>query len=444
MSKPTRRTERVNALVQEELASLLLRDIKDECAAAATLTSVEVSPDLRSAKIYIAPGPGRDLEVTLASLARVAGFLKRELGRRLRMRHVPDLHFFYDDSFDYGSKIDRLLHEIAGDRGTSVRTEDDPAAADDRIRLLLSDAKRILLSTHVDPDGDAIGSVLAFRLILIGLGKETMVYHPEGFPSAYDFLVGSREVERSIADMGRFDLTVLLDTASASLLPDPWPARDVTGPLVSIDHHPQGDLGDVVLREDAAATGEIILRLADDLGVAVGPEMAECLYTAILTDTGSFRYANTSDKTFRSAARLIDAGVDPWRVASSVYESFRPERFRALSFALARLKVSQDGRFASLSLSREEIAKSGVTPSDLEGFVNYARSVRGVEVAAFLREEKPGEVRVSLRSRGDIDVSLLASRFGGGGHKNASGCTLQGTPESAQEIIELAVKALWE
>ena len=438
MSPPSRRIERVNRLVMEELATLLQRSIKDADAAAATVSGVSLSADLRYARIYVAPGPGRSLDATLNGLSRTSGFLKRELGRRLRMKYTPELQFMHDESFDYGQKIDRLIEEVAEEN----RERDSMPSNNDGIRRmmeLISGAANILVTTHADPDGDAAGSALALRLFLQNAGKRVVFYHPEGVPASYAFLEGSGEVVKSLSGSDRFNMTFLVDTSASTLLPDPWPARDVTGPIVVIDHHPDGDIGDIVIRRLVAATGEIILDLADEAGWKLTKETAECLYTAILADTGSFRYANTSQQSHRAAARLLAAGVDPWHVATNVYESRRPERFRALAYALARLSVGAGGRYASVSLSREEIEKSGAVPSDLEGFVNYARAVRGVEVAAFLREETAGEIRVSLRSRGSRDVSRLAQTFGGGGHYNASGCLVKGSLEDALDSIEKAV-----
>jgi phosphoesterase RecJ-like protein len=315
----------------------------------------------------------------------------------------------------------------------------------DDIEKLLSGKKRLLVATHRNPDGDAVGSALAVGHMLRSLGLEAVCWIAEGVPRSYAFLEGAAEAVRRVPDGERFDATIVVDTADEAILGAPLPAREVTGPVIVIDHHKaRKEWGDLYFYRDAAAVGEIIYDLSRHLGVPMTPAFAECVYTAVLTDTGSFHYESTSASVMRMAAACIDAGVSPWKVSLRVYESFPRSRIELLVDVLATLRVDMEGRFATLMASPETLGKHGLGPDALEDFVNYARAIEGVEVAALLRVREDGAIRVSLRSRGRVDVSSLAQRFGGGGHFGAAGCTLTHvkTMDEARELIRKALEEI--
>jgi len=315
----------------------------------------------------------------------------------------------------------------------------------DDIEKLLTSGKRILVATHRNPDGDAVGSALAVCHLLRGLGKEAVCWIVEGIPRSYAFLEGASLAVRDLPGGVRFDATVVVDTADAAILGAPLPARDVTGPVIVIDHHKtRKEWGDLYFYRNAAAVGEIIYDFARHLGVPMTPAFAECVYTAVLTDTGSFHYESTSASVMRMAAACIEAGASPWKISLQVYESFPRSRIGLLVDVLTTLRVDLNGRFATLTAAPESLQRHGLGPDALEDFVNYARAVEGVEVAALLRFREDGAVRVSMRSRGRIDVSTLAQRFGGGGHFAAAGCTFTNvtTMDEARKLIRDALEEL--
>jgi phosphoesterase RecJ-like protein len=241
-----------------------------------------------------------------------------------------------------------------------------------------------------------------------------------------------------------FELTILLDTADETLIPDGFPEPERRGKLVIIDHHRHyTEFGDLVIRREAAAVGEILFQLARELVWPIDEEIAGCLYTSIVADTGSFRYSSTSSQTHRVAAELIDAGAEPWQVATALYESFPYARQRLLGEVAGTLEISVGGKLATMSTDPEMLERCGANRSDLDGLVNLGRAIAGVEISALLRRQTDGKTKVSFRSKGKIDVGELAARFGGGGHRNAAGCTLESTDFAANlELIRTAVAQL--
>jgi bifunctional oligoribonuclease and PAP phosphatase NrnA len=286
----------------------------------------------------------------------------------------------------------------------------------------LSAGKRFLVTSHPSPDGDAIACMVAAALALRSLGRKVTCFNPDPVPRRFRFLVGA-ELISSERPVGRFDTTLLLDCSDSALFEGGELPHQ--GRLVVIDHHlTEGDLGDVVLRDPtAAAAGVLVYRVLCAWGVQLTPAIAEALFCSIMSDTGSFRYQNANSEAFNIAAALVDRGVDPWHVASHIYEDRPRSELELLALVLQTLQVSSDGRAACLTVTPEMMRATGCPPAAVDGLINYARGVEGVEVAILFRPGPVG-VRVSLRSRGNVDVSRIAERFGGGGHRNAAGCTV--------------------
>jgi phosphoesterase RecJ-like protein len=292
--------------------------------------------------------------------------------------------------------------------------------------------KSFLVTTHRNPDGDAVGSALALRHMLRGLGKGAVVWMPEGVPGYTAFLDGAGSVLRKLPPGRRFDATLVVDAADEAILAEPLPPREVRGTVIVIDHHAtRVEWGDLYLFEGVSAVGEIIFKLARRLRFPMTAAFAECIYVAIMTDTGSFRYDTTTPEVMRMAARCIDLGVSPWRTARLVYETYPRTRIALLVEVLSTLEVDLGGAFATITSSADMLRRHGLGPDALEDFVNFPRAIEGVEVAALLRRREDGSIRVSLRSRGRIDVASVALRFGGGGHRAASGCTFP-VPETIE------------
>jgi phosphoesterase RecJ-like protein len=426
----------VGESVRAELSNLLSREARDQRLSWTTITAVEMSPDLRNARVYFIDSGSGDQDRVRRGLERVAPFLQRELGRKLRLRFTPRLTFYLDESFDEAGRVDELIAETADE--DAKRRGDTP---EQRLARLVADAGRILVATHANPDGDAVGSLLGLGLILELMGKEALMFCPDGIPETLRFLPGAHDVAATLDPADRFDATVVVDTAAANLLPAGFPDDERRGTLAVIDHHAQhGELGDLVIRRDASAVGEMLFDLAQELVWPVDDRVALCLYASIVADTGSFRYSSTTPHTHEVAAELTALGADPWQVATALYESYPLRRQQLLSEVLGTLETCCDGRYADLKATPEMLERAGAIKADLDGMVNYGRAVAGVEISAMFRREPDGDIKVSFRSKGRLDVGELASTMGGGGHVNAAGCTLTGMDiDEARAKIRAAV-----
>jgi phosphoesterase RecJ-like protein len=317
----------------------------------------------------------------------------------------------------------------------------------DQAVKLIRDGERFLLTCHVLPDADAVGSMLGLAAILKTLGKEVVLYNRDPAPDLVGFLCGVDEIRSSIPAGMRFDATLITDTAARSLLPRTLPARAISGPRIVIDHHlVHDDFGDVVVRDvDACATAIVVLDLAKALGVEPLPaSAAEPLYTALVADTGNFRYPGTTPTTLRLAADLLESGVDPWRVASHVFENWPMERLRLLGFAINAIETEFTGRVAILCVPSSMVERAGASERMVEGMVEYGRMIKGVEISIMLWERRPrsdetdfGQLasKLSLRSAGRVDVSRMAALLGGGGHRAAAGATLNCDLRQARELV---------
>lgn len=321
----------------------------------------------------------------------------------------------------------------------SERLSDELGRAADWIRRHES----FLVTAHQEPDGDAAGSTLAMGLLLEQLGKEVVRFNPDGVPYNFQFLEGADRVHRELPADGAPDATILLDCSTLDRVGAPDLEERTGGTLLVVDHHDTFDRegNDVSLYDpDAAATGELVYRLVRELGAELTESLAEALYCALMTDTGSFQYSNTSRSTFRIAGELLEAGVDAWEMTVEVLESQPLERVELLSDVLDTLEVSECGRLAFICIDREMLGDDADRAAELtDGFINYGRSIRGVEVSTQLRELDDGGWKVSFRSKGRVDVAQLARQFGGGGHANAAGFRSRA---SAAEIRKRLTRAL--
>ena len=306
-------------------------------------------------------------------------------------------------------------------------------------------SRSVLLVLHVHPDGDSVGCSLAMARCLRALGKRAQVVAPDPLPANLRFLDPDGLCVPPAAARGPFDLGLFLDCADLERIGSAQALVPNLPEIVNIDHHTSnrryGTLN--FIDGGAGACGEVVARLIDDLGWQPDPEAATALFTALSTDTGSFRYENTRPDTLRLAARLVEGGADVPRISREVWDSRSLAAIHVLSLALPTLRVEGGGQVASLVLSREMMAAAGAAAGDQEGLVDYPRSLRGVEVAMVCVEDAQGTVRVSLRSNRRVDVSTLAARFGGGGHVRAAGCTVTGGLEEVRgTVVAAAVEAL--
>lgn len=307
-------------------------------------------------------------------------------------------------------------------------------------------AKRILLIFHRSPDGDCTGSAFALYYALKKLGKEVVILSPEPIPFNCAFLNRGGIIKREPGSDERFDLTIVLDLSEPQRIMQGIDInrRDIYGYVINIDHHITGPgVGDLIIQEpEAAATAEIVYRFLRTNGVEFDRDIAEAIYVAIVTDTGSFRYSNTTKETFLIASDLMNYGISSWEIARELYESEPKPRILLLSKALSTLTFEGNERIAYMWLSLEDIRSCGATDDMTDQFVNYARSIRGVQVGLLFREIEGGKVKVSLRSKYEVDVATFALRFGGGGHRNAAGIVFNGL--GLQEAIERVIAGLKE
>jgi len=293
-----------------------------------------------------------------------------------------------------------------------------------------------LITTHESPDGDAIGSSLAFANYLRGLGKEATFYLRDPLPDLYAFLPLADEVVHVIPNRS-FDICLVLDVGEFRRAGEEFMNFKGTGKLINIDHHLHCEMfGEInLIDSQAAATGVLVYRIITAAGHKIDYDAALCIYTAVLTDTGSFRYSNANQEAFAIAGEMIACGVNAWSVAENLYESQPQKRLELLALALATLEVSPRGDVASITVTLDMYRKTNANAELTDGFVNYPRSIRGVEVAVFFREIKPGRFKVGFRSKGKVNVSALAAEFGGGGHHNAAGCELNGVLDEVRAKV---------
>jgi bifunctional oligoribonuclease and PAP phosphatase NrnA len=307
---------------------------------------------------------------------------------------------------------------------------DDPLTA---IVDVLRRGERFLVCSHSRPDGDAVGSMLAMSMLLQQMGKRADLVASDRVPNIYRALPGAEAIRFAMRVHGPYDAVLILecDGLDRTRLRGLEPFY-----LVNIDHHSTGrNYGHLNwIDREAASVGELVHRLVKAAGVQVTAEMATCLYATVLTDTGGFCYGGTRASTFALARELVEAGADPIRIAQEVYFSTATAKLLLLGAALSNLK--REGRLAWLWVTHQDMVRTCAADEDCEGIVNYAVSISGVEAAAFLRELPEGRVRVSLRSKGQVDVSAIAAGLGGGGHENAAGVTLDGPlPRALEEIL---------
>jgi len=306
------------------------------------------------------------------------------------------------------------------------------------ILKVITEGKRFLVCSHAGPDGDAVGSMLAMGILLNQMGKRADLVSADRIPVVHRWLPGADSIEKALRVHGPYDAVILLEC-------DGLERTRLQGLehlyQINIDHHASGvEFADLNwIDHDAACVGEMVYRVYKAAGVALTPDAAQCIYTTVLTDTGGFLYGGTRASTFDLARELTLAGADPIRSAQKAYFSTPLSKLLLLGAALKNLH--REGRVAWLWITHEDMMRSCATEEDCEGIVNYALSVADVEVAAFLRDLEDPRVRVSLRSKGRVNVAVIAEKLGGGGHENAAGCTLNGPLTRAKEQIVAELKA---
>ena len=314
------------------------------------------------------------------------------------------------------------------------------AATFEQIGQVLREHRRFAVLSHVRPDGDALGSQLAVGLSLRKLGKDVRIWNEEGMLDKYSFLPEANLLTKPPAEPEDVDVVVALDTAIQNRLGTTVASIKSAKVWINIDHHPSnpgyGDL--VYIDPHAPATGQILFELLKDQNLPVDRAIAENLYVAISTDTGSFQYSNTTARTFEIAAELVREGVDVGKISQLTYENYPRRRVELLRELLGTMRFGAHDQVASFSLSLASAKKLGVLPEDNEGLIDHLRAIQGVIVAIFFEELAEGKVRVSMRSKSEkVNVCAICEKFGGGGHVLAAGARVKGTlAEVEKKILE--------
>ncbi len=315
----------------------------------------------------------------------------------------------------------------------------------DKVIKEINRGKKFLAVSHVSPEGDAIGSLLGITLALRSIGKDVTAYLEDPVPKMFDFLPGAETIVHTLDGAGAFDATFAVDCGQKERLGKGFIALKGPGSIINIDHHATNDrFGDVnVIEPDASAAGELVYDLIKAASINMTLDIATNLYVAIHTDTGSFRYSSATADAFMKAGELVRIGVSPWEISRRIYENYPARKYVLLGMVLPTLDIiNLDGgkSIAILAVTLEMFRKAGAEKDLADGFVNYARGIEGVEVGMLLREISANEYKVSMRSKGGVDVAEVTGYFGGGGHRNAAGCTLKGSLEDVKARIMGVIK----
>jgi bifunctional oligoribonuclease and PAP phosphatase NrnA len=309
--------------------------------------------------------------------------------------------------------------------------------------------RRFVLTTHIRPDGDALGCETAMAEVLESLGKDVLVCNVFSIPPNLQFIDPNKRFKKLGADLASDRLAdrevlIILDTSAWAQLGTMSDVVRTTKALkVVVDHHvSQDDLGAEVFKDvEAEATGRLVIDAMDQLKVSLTPDIARAAFVAVATDTGWFRFSSTTAGTFALIARLVQAGADPDEIYKNLYENDSLARLRLVGRTLSRAKTELDGRLIHTYIANEDFRETGALPSDSEDIINLTLAVGGAEAAVILVEQPEGGFKVSLRSRCQVDCAALAEKFGGGGHKKAAGLSIGGPLESAQTKVLDAVRA---
>ncbi len=331
----------------------------------------------------------------------------------------------------------------------TYRTPEDRRERVDEVLEALGKARRVILTTHVNADGDGTGCQIALASWLRGLGREAWIINPTPFPDLFEFLLPDEDWivhagSDQAAELARTaDLGIVVDTGELSRLGRVKPLFDGLPTTIVVDHHPPGEdaIPGISFREpSAAAAGELVYDVLRASGEPLSADARDAIYVAIMTDTGTFRFSNATPGAFRIAAELVEAGTRPDVLHQHIYGSHPLHRLELLRDSLAELEVDDDGLVAWMSVPPKSFERLGATAGDLDGFVDYPRSVEGVEAGLLFRSLADGSTKVSFRSTGRLDVNVLARRFGGGGHVKAAGAKIRSPMEEARrDVVEAAV-----
>jgi phosphoesterase RecJ-like protein len=312
----------------------------------------------------------------------------------------------------------------------------------------LTESQAIFLSTHINPDGDAIGSLIALGLGLQQHGKHIYLYNASPIPAVYRFLPGVQLVQQVLPESSAWDTAVVLDCGTLDRIGVAVDFVRGLPQVINIDHHVTNtNFGQYRLVDSTAcSSAEIVYRLLKKMAITIDAAIATSIYTGILTDTGSFRFANTNSAAYTICSEMVQAGVDPYTVAQHVYGTYSLGRIKLLNMALDSIEISANGKLSLMTLTQDMFRETDTNPEDVDGMINYAKRIEDVKVAALIMENENGAVQkryhVSLRSDGTVDVAEIAASFGGGGHFSAAGFGVESSLKTLKKTINSIAEKL--
>jgi phosphoesterase RecJ-like protein len=437
---------------------MLLRELKDPgFAGMVSVSAVRASDDGSFATVYVTMlGAGAAGEATeeekigaLTAFEKAKGLIRHEIGKRLGLRHTPDLRFKFDTSEEYGRHIEKLISELKAAEPSVGKMNTVEEIAD-----ALGAAGSVRIFPHENLDGDAVGSAVALCLALREKGKDCLVVVNEKMPDNIAFIeygcvvcIPADGAEDEGADgafaEGKESVSVLIDVGETERIPgreDLFACGDRT---MCIDHHASSrPLCDYNLIDSSvSAVGEIVYDIVRAMGATISERVATALYVAIVTDTGRFQYANTTAHSLRTAAELLDAGVSPNEVSSEIYQNVRQEKIMLENEVMATMEMVSGGKGVIAYMTGDMLSRTGALEEETEGIAEKLRGIRGVEVSVFMREAGDRRTKASMRSKFYYDVGKLAARFGGGGHLGAAGFTSE---RPLDEVVGDVKRALEE
>jgi bifunctional oligoribonuclease and PAP phosphatase NrnA len=309
-----------------------------------------------------------------------------------------------------------------------------------KIIAAIDKGQSFLITSHVRVDGDALGSELALYLLLNDLGKKVVVYNQDSIPAHYRFLPASQKIVHELGAIDQYDVAFVLDCSELERVGDQAEKIGKIKTLINIDHHvSNGGFCDIrMLDAQASSTGELIFRLLQEMRVVMTKDICTNLYAAILTDTGGFRYSNTRHNALAAAGRLVENGADPQWISENIYESDPPAKLMLLAKTMETLSLDPDSKIGSLVVTQKALQETGASVELTDGFVDIPRSVSGIEISVLYTQIGENYFKLSMRSKGKVNVEKVARKFGGGGHINAAACRIEGNDIEAikRQVME--------
>ncbi len=306
----------------------------------------------------------------------------------------------------------------------------------------LKNSNHIIIASHKDPDGDAIGSLIAMGLALEALNKNITLYNESSIPSAYRFLPSVERIVRQIKETNTYDTAIILDCADFQRIGKISSVISKIPVIINIDHHITNTrFGNFNLIDTSACAATVIIyNLLKEMALPINSAIATSIYTGILTDTGSFRFANTNKSAFAICEKMVEAGVDPYNVARHIYGRYSLGQIKLLNLALESIEISDNGKMSMMILTKNMFDETGTRHEDSNGLINYAKSIENIKIAALIHELSHN-YHVSLRSDGTVDVAMIAGSFGGGGHYRAAGFNIESTLSDIKtQMLNIAVE----